>query len=150
MSMSCAFFRLRHASNSKYLCRASDIAAVGTIFTSLVMMRCRTEILIPDDELMRCVLSHGRRYNIYGNTNLYSYSEFDCLEKIWKETKQHMYLTSRVPSGGDGRCNHAHWQNWERWIHSFTGPSPTLIVYTPLIQPIKQVRKSHPPVHNLD
>ena len=52
-----------HSLYSNYLCRAPDIAAVGTILTSLVMTQSWTEIKtyhLPDDEQMRYVLSHGR------------------------------------------------------------------------------------------
>ena len=60
--------------HSNYLCRASDIVAVGTILTSLVMTRCRTEIRtyhLPDDERMRYVLSHGRGLGMYGHAAQY-------------------------------------------------------------------------------
>ena len=39
MMMSCTCFDPRHSPYSNYLCRTSDIAAVGTILTSLVMTR---------------------------------------------------------------------------------------------------------------
>ena len=56
---------IQQATNSFMASGAPNIAAVGTIFlTSLVITRCQADIRtyhLPDDERMRYVLSHGRR-----------------------------------------------------------------------------------------
>ena len=44
MVMRCACFGPKHSLYSNYLCYASDIAAVGTIFNSLIVTHCRNEI----------------------------------------------------------------------------------------------------------
>ncbi len=70
MVMSCTCFGPRHSPCSNFLCRAPDIAAVGTNLKSLVMTWCRAKIQtyhLPDNKQMHNVLRNSCVFRLYRN-----------------------------------------------------------------------------------